>query len=278
MGIEKTVDRLTARWRAAPPVTIVASAGDLPFPAPADVEGAYSNGQVLLVADALTPGRAVQVLGHEAIGHHSLRATLGKAWPSFLSGVLAGSRRDALLGSARAHVERTYIDASGACELTHRQVADEVAAALAEARMNPAALRLQVEEPGRKQLAAVRGHLAREVLLLDHPVCGAQLEGTLLLAERRLRHGRTFFRWTAQLVDWYADRMAPPKPRPLHPTRPPMSVRESEELLRRANDSWRERLRAPLDIILFIGGPALVIFGIVSIFWNIATVLRWIFH
>lgn len=188
---------------------------------------------------------------------------------------MSGSRRDAPLGAARAYVERTYVDADGTYDLTHRQLADEVAAAVAEIRMSPAAMRLQVHDSGRKQLAAVRGHLARELLLLDHPVCGAQLEGTLLLAERRLRHGRAFFRWTVRIASWYADRRAPPKPRPLHPTRPPMSWQESEQLLRLANDSWLERLRAVVDILFFLSGPVLILAGIGALpIWLLPLIFR----
>ncbi len=240
LTVDGAVDRVAAEWRGAPRVTVVPTVEALPFRAPADAEGVYRRGEVHLVRDAMEPARAVKVLSHEVVGHHGIRKALGSAWPSFMVDVLTGARSDPALRAARTHVERTYTGPDGRCNLPALHLADEVAASLAEHAMDTATGRIAIRQPLRKQAMAMRGHLAREVLLLDHPVCRAQLEGVVLMAERCVRFGGRFFGVPMRLLGWYAGTVTPPKPRPLHPYKPPMSFEESKALLA-AEDGRRQR-------------------------------------
>lgn len=270
MGVQAVVNRITARWNGAPPVTIVSTAADLPFPAPPDAEAAYRRGEVHLVDQALAPARAVQVLGHEVVGHHGVRKALGGAWHWFMADLATSSRAEPSLLAARAHIERTYTGPDGACNLTGMQLADEVAASLAEHAMDPATGRIVVRDPLRVQAAALQAHLARSVLLLDVPVCRAQLEGIILLAERYVRYGGRFFGMTGLLARWYAGQMATPKPRPIDNSRPPITLVESESLLRGAKDQadWRERFKAIRDVLVLLAIPVLLVVGVASLFTN----------
>lgn len=260
--VGQAIDRISARWRGAPPIEVVPSVDALPFEAPADAEGAYHRGRVLLVEDALSPERAAKVLAHEAIGHHGLRGALGGSWRSFMTDVLTGARRDPGIRAARERVERVYVGESGRCDLPALAVADEVSASLAEHVMDPVTGRLVVERPLQKQAVALAGHVAREVLLLDRPVTRPQLEGTILAAERYLRFGGRFFGLPARLMHWYAGTVPPPKPTPLDPHRPPMSWEASKELLaaedRRAqrredNHAMRQLSVVGALLVIFVG-------------------------
>lgn len=271
--IQTVADAMRKRWRGAPPIHVVSTAAALPFKAPDDTEGAYHRGEVLLVADALHPARAVTVLAHETVAHHGLRQLLGRAWPSFMGGVIDGSRRDGFLRGARGHVERVYTDDAGACNLTQRQLADEMAAAVVERRMDLVTMGLSVEEPLRKQALAVRGHLAREVLLVDHPVCADQLDGALLLAERRVRHGRKFFGWAVRVADWYAARMS----KPYDFSKRPMTHEESKALLR--GEEQRRQRKDERFVFWHIAALALLLGVVLVGFGSVGLdLLRWLFR
>jgi hypothetical protein len=76
--VKSEVDRLKASWKNAPGTSIVQSADDLPFKAPADARGAYHNGKVYLVADNIHSVQDAQfVLFHEVLGHAGLRGMFG---------------------------------------------------------------------------------------------------------------------------------------------------------------------------------------------------------
>jgi len=77
--VEEVVSRLRENWRNAPRISVVESVADLPFPAPADVEGAYWRGQIWLVAGNLNDPQRVQfTVFHEGLGHYGLRGFFGK--------------------------------------------------------------------------------------------------------------------------------------------------------------------------------------------------------
>lgn len=77
-AIQKEVERLRLRWRSMPSVSVVRSAKDLPFDAPAHADGAYCAGRVYVVAENIASVKQLQkVFAHECILHHSLVEMLG---------------------------------------------------------------------------------------------------------------------------------------------------------------------------------------------------------
>lgn len=88
-ALEAMVATARKAWPNAPEITVVATAGDLPFePAHSDVQGVYRDGSVFLIADAIeSPARAAQVLLHEVVGHAGLRGLFGGRLDTFLEQV-----------------------------------------------------------------------------------------------------------------------------------------------------------------------------------------------
>lgn len=228
------VDRIVAGWRAAPPVKVVQATADLPVHAPADARGMWRRGEVFVVANQ--PLNMVgDTLAHEAIAHHGLRETLGPSWGSFMHGVQSGLRAgDGQLRCFRDDVRAAYVDGGGRFNLNATQESDEIAAAIAESRFHGATGRMRVQQPLRKLMQAAGGQFSREVLYRDRPVDFDQLLGAILAAEHRLRYGGAFFGLGFRLKGWYASQM--PAPKPLDRYKPPMSLRESERLLKAEKD------------------------------------------
>jgi hypothetical protein len=76
--IESRIATVRNKWPSMPTVTVVQTNADLPFSADAGVDGAYSDGEVFLVADMIADEKQLQkVLAHECIMHHSLEQMLG---------------------------------------------------------------------------------------------------------------------------------------------------------------------------------------------------------
>lgn len=77
-AVEDVVAAIRDGWRNSPRISVVESVADLPFDAPADVEGAYWRGQIWLVAENLThPARVKFTVFHEGLGHYGLRGFFG---------------------------------------------------------------------------------------------------------------------------------------------------------------------------------------------------------
>jgi hypothetical protein len=74
---------------------------------------------------------------------------------------------------------------------------------------------------------AFESHFARERLYADVPASFDELEGAILTAEHRLRHGGPFWGIGNRLRQCYDAIMA----KPWNPNNPPMTLRESEGLL-----------------------------------------------
>ena len=147
---------------------------------------------------------------------------------------------DVKLAGMREYVKSVYVNESGDCNLSAAQLGDEVAAAVVEYRFDGNTGRLEVDKPARKLATAAACHFAREALFMDKPATFEELEGTLLAAEHRLRFGSGFFGlgyWTRR---WYASATMP---KPWNPQDRPMSLGESEGLLKAARDrqnDWEE--------------------------------------
>jgi hypothetical protein len=226
---EAEVQRLTGAWRGCPPIKVVRAAADLPFEAYEDVRGVYviKTGQTYIVAAPQYAADVGEVLAHEVIAHHGLRAGKGGTWRSFMLSIQAGLRGgDSMLRGCREYLAPIYVDDRGQFNLNAVQEADEIAALIAEARFNDASGRLKIDKPFSKQWLAVRRHVARESLYLDRPVTFEELEGAILASERRLRHGDGLFGIGWRLRRWYAPPMS------FDPYKPPMSIAESERLLK----------------------------------------------
>lgn len=76
--IHAEIKRLRTTWKNMPPVTVVRSAGELPFEAPEHGDGAYHAGRVYVIADNMFDMKQLQkVMAHECIMHHSIEEMLG---------------------------------------------------------------------------------------------------------------------------------------------------------------------------------------------------------
>lgn len=261
--VAQIVDRIVGGWRGAPRIKVVHATADLPVPAYADVRGMWRPGEVFIVS-AQPLDLVGDTLAHEVIAHHGLRETLGGNWRSFMNAVQAGVRTgDGRLRCFRDEVRGTYVNQSGNCYLSAVAEADEITAAITESRFNGRSGRLRVQQPLRKLMRAAAGHISREVLYRDKPVDFDQLLGTILASEHRLRHGGLFFGLGYRLRRWYAPPM--PAPKPLDPNLPPMSLRESEWLLKQEADrvnGWME-----LKVVGMFFGLLVCIAGLMAAFF-----------
>lgn len=77
-SIHDEIDRLKKRWPSMPPVTVVNSPADLPFPAKENADGAHYRGRAYVVAGNIDDMRQLQkVLAHECVLHYGLEDMLG---------------------------------------------------------------------------------------------------------------------------------------------------------------------------------------------------------
>ncbi len=222
------VNWLTSRWLSGPTIRIAPTARHLPFPAPDDARGLHWNGTVHLVANQ-PPDSLAQTLAHEAVGHYGLRAMLGKEWPHFMRHIQLGLRAgDPGLKKLQRHIRAAYVDDAGRYCLNPTQEADEVAAYAAEELLCLQSGRIRPGRPLAQALAAMRGRLLREGLLLERGVSRQELEGVLLLAAQRMEGGPLgpVRRWVGR---WQVRSATIALMRDLR--KPPMSLEESERLL-----------------------------------------------
>jgi len=186
----RIVSSIVESWRGGTPVTVVASVNDLPVKVPADVKGLYRSGETWIVAGTQPIWQVAQTVAHEVLGHHAMRQTLGSGWRPFMHAIQHGIRSgDHRLQIARTMVRSAYIDESGRFNLSPVGESDEMVALVAELGFDAKQGCLTIENPVRKVAAAVTGQFARETLYLDRPATFEELEGALLAAEHRLRHG-----------------------------------------------------------------------------------------
>lgn len=239
---EAEVLRLTGEWRAGPRVTVVGTPADLPIHAPPDdARGMFHKGNVWLVASTQPAVGLADVVNHEAVAHFGLRQLYGRHWGSFMQAVTGGVRSgDAELLEMRHHVRRAYVNGDGSFALNPIQEADEISAALAENWTRRTSGRVEAPSPLKKQVKAAWGFFARERLYVDRPVSSDELQGALLAAQHRIRHGDAFFGIGFQVRRWYASAMS----KPWNPHARPMSLSESEGLLK----SEAERLQGWEDL------------------------------
>lgn len=226
------IRRITARWRYAPSVDVVPSASALPFAAPVDAQGAHAHGCVWIV-DA--PGvDTAAVLAHEVLGHHAPRALLGRDWRQTMRAVsLAAQKGDPQFCRLQGRIRAIYRAPDASSSLSMIGEADEIVARVAEIRAHPQTAALMIERAGEKRFRAAIGHFRRQVLYLDEPITMDELEGLLNTGEGLIRLGFPWWRWERW---WYSAVVPKPSGQPLHPHRPPMSLRESERLLDRNGD------------------------------------------
>lgn len=227
------VDQLVSNWRAAPPVRVVEIVDDLPCKVYDDTRGLYRRGEAWIVANACTKSEVIETLAHEVVGHHGMRQALGSLWRPFMQAIQSGARGgDPRLNRIRKHVARAYVDQSGQCNLNPIAHSDEMAAALAQLRFSGKSGRLEVARPMRKVAKAAVGQMSREGLYLNSPATFEELEGALVLSEHHLRFGGHFWGVGFLARRWYA---AATMAKPWNPKSPPMSLDESESLLKAEN-------------------------------------------
>ncbi len=182
---------------------------------------------------------------------------------------------DTRLSYARSLVRDAYKDESGAFNLSPVSESDEITALAAEIGYDAATSRMLIQQPMRKLAVAAFGQFAREGLYLNHPATFEQLEGMLLTAEHRLRHGGPFWGLGFRVKRWYASRM--PSPKPLDRYKRPMAMAESERLLRAENGRRYDNARwvgffLNLWFLVLIAGVWLLS---ALVLWKIAS---WIFR
>lgn len=267
-SVQSHVQRLVAQWKIAPSVGVVATPSDLPVTAPSDARAVYLpfKREAHLVADAHLSSAVAATIAHEVIAHHGTRELLGRrAWRSLMVAVQAGAdARDERLLAVRDHVRYVYRDDAGAQYLSRTYEADELIAAVGEALIDHQSGKMRGRAPFYSLLRAARGHMRREVFLLNDVADYDQVEGILLAAEHRLRHGGLFWGLARR---WYCSGMQ----KPMGAKNPPTSLAESERLLDRSTDwseGWRESWMAVqliLTVLGAIGVGGLLLYGLLQI-------------
>lgn len=250
---EQIVQRLTASWRAAPPVRVVQQTADLPMPVPEDVRGVYRarGGDVWIIEATQLRSEIPGTVAHEVLGHHAPRKALGANWSTFMGALHSGIRAgDARLLHVRNRVRSAYVDDSGAFNLSRIQEADEITAHCAELAFDGQRGRLHVGAPLRRRFEAAKGQFLRDALYADVPATFDQLVGVLLAAEHRLRHGGPLWGLGTRIRDWYAPAM--PK---FDPLARPMSLDESQTLL--AAEAYRRKSAGEWKAMAMFAGAVL---------------------
>jgi hypothetical protein len=264
------VDQIVGNWAGAPHVEVVAQTTDLPIAAPADARGLYRKGAAWIVADTHEYHDVGATLAHEVLGHHGVRESLGAKWRPFMHAIQDGVRAgDMRLRFLRGEVRAAYVDHAGEFNLSSLAESDEIVAAVAEYGFDPVACRLRIQKPAHKLATAAKGQFLREALYLDRPATFEQLEGALVAAEHRLRHGGPVWGLGFRLRRWYASAMS----KPWDPNQPPMSLAQSEFLLREEADQQQAKSdRKGLYLVLQLVLAALLLgAGILGFFWNVGS-------
>jgi|GEM_PF-1958838 len=261
-----TVSWFTSQWRDGPKVSIAPTARHLPFNAPDDARGLHWRGEVHVVASQ-APDSLAQTMVHEAVGHYGLRALLGAEWPHFMRHIRLGVQAgDPGLRKIQQHVQHTYVDDAGRYCLSHQQEADEIAAYVAEEILCMKTGEIRPARPWGQALEAVRGRLLREGLCLEHAVKRSELEGMLFLAAKRMEGGMLApaKQWIGLVWRWYGS-MSPMA----YKHRPPMSLSESQRLLREAEKHemakrhWKDAFISLYGILIL----AAAVIGLGLVFW-----------
>ena len=251
------VERITAGWRGALPVTVVPTAADLPYVRGLDVRGVFDGADVWIVADVHQNESVPNTLAHEMIGHHGLRLALGSAWSDFMSAVQGGVRAgDLHLGDIRSEVRRVYGPLPACVE------SDEVCAGILERSINQNTGRFEPDYALYKRALAAFGHFKREGLYAVGPASYDEIEGTLLVAQHHVRFGGCFFGLGRIVRGWYAATMT----KPWNPNRPPISLADSESMLQaeRSREFSRSAFTGLFGAILLIGSLGVLIYGLLS--------------
>jgi len=144
--VEQAIAPVIRKWKQAPSVKVVQSVDALPDHARAPLtpdsrpSGLYTGDVIYLVADNISnQRRALEVLAHEAIGHHSLEQILGEDYEGIVEQVVSlkrvGNKR--ILGVVEELKARyTHLDPNTrqvVYDLTdERQEAKEILAVMAE--------------------------------------------------------------------------------------------------------------------------------------------------
>lgn len=247
----------TSRWHQGPRVFIAPTVHDLPLPAPADARGLYLRGDVHLVAQQPLDSLA-QALAHEAVGHHGLRQWLGAEWPHFMRHIQNGARAgDAGLKHLQLHIRQTYVDDAGQYALSARQEADEIAAYAAEGLVCYTTGTIRPSNPWAKALQAAKGRVIREGLCVEGQVTKDELEGALFLAAKQMEG------WPWQPVRQRIGRLRQAwgnivGMRKFDPYKPPMSLAESEDLLRRDAQRIKDKDERGALWDIFVGLSGLI--------------------
>lgn len=247
----------TSRWQRGPKVHIAPTARHLPVLAPEDARGLFYRGEVHVVAEQ-APTTVVQTLAHEAVGHYGMRKWLGAEWPTFMRGIQNGAKSgDMGLRQLQAHIRQTYVDGKGNYQLSALQESDEIAAYAAEELICYQTGTLRPDRAWQKAFLATRGRLIREGLLLDGSISREELEGALFLAAKHMEAGpwsKAQDRISTFLAAWG---IIWPMAK-FDPLKPPRSLSENLDLLRRADQQVRDKEERGALWDLFVGGISLV--------------------
>ena len=256
------VSWFTSQWRAGPKVSIAPTARHLPFNAPDDARGLHWRGEVHVVASQPADSLA-QTMVHEAVGHFGMRELLGDEWPHFMRHIQLGiQERDPGLLKIQAHIRRAYVDDDGQFCLSPMQEADEIAAYVAEEILCMRTGEIRPARPWTQALEAVRGRFLREGLCLERAVTRSELEGMLLLAAKHMEGGllTPARQQIGRAWEWCCS-MSPMA----YKHRPPADLRESQDLIKAANDADAAKLGGKVAF-----GEFLTLATVVGIFAAVA--------
>ena len=260
------VNWFTSQWRTGPKVHIAPTARHLPFSAPDDARGLHWRGEVHVVASQPADSLA-QTMVHEAVGHYGMRELLGDEWPHFMRHIQLGiQERDPGLLKIQAHIRCAYVDDDGRFCLSPMQEADEIAAYVAEEILCMRTGEIKLAGEWRQTLQALKGRLLREAMHLERPVSRAELEGMLLLAVRRMERGpRSSVKERIGRLWAACCSMAAM----FDPRKPPMSLEESQHLLREAKKQEMAK-RYWKDIFISLYGVSFIVAAVAGlgfVFW-----------
>lgn len=265
------VSWFTSQWRVGPKVSIAPTARHLPFNAPDDARGLHWRGEVHVVASQPADSLA-QTMVHEAVGHFGMRELLGDEWPHFMRHIQLGiQEHDPGLLKIQAHIRRAYVDDDGRFCLSPMQEADEIAAYVAEEILCMRSGEIRPARPWTQALEALRGRFLREGLCLERAVTRSELEGMLFLAAKRMERQPWSLRERIGRA-WGACRTMAAM---FDPRKPPMTLEQSEALLRGAakDDAARRFWRDALVSCYGIARVALAFVVVGGLFWLLGQVV-----
>ena len=234
---QAAADKITAKWKNAPPIKVVATTQDLPgyLEIEGNPRGVYANGRIWLITGNNTNAAMLgSTLAHEVIAHHGLRDVLGRdRWNQLMKNInLAAKTGNKAIKGHQDAVRKLYAGDG----LTDIQLADETAAAVVEAAVDSVTGEFN---PGYGFVKSVYARMAEWLrsIGIDVAFTNTELQGMLVLSMKNLQAGaRTQGGGSSVVMSAKAERTKNQPndnaPRSLSPSRTPLyeAVRQLSRL------------------------------------------------